>query len=307
MKLQGAGMFAAAVIWGTWVLVLSNVTLPGFFVTAITSATGFLGLLFVVLIRGQKQSFMDVLSSKTLRKYILVVAFLEAFQNALFMVAFTLAIEGGGSVLIPIIRSFVGIITPLLAIYISKHEKFSSKYLLYGTISTIGAILIFTWGGIQIGNQISFLALGLVVLSVAVMGIQNITMRSMAIQMKEAGQNEMNVITYQAMFSAIFLSPLIACYLFLNPSVVGVGFAPAVAYIGIFGLTHVALAFVLRLNALKHITAQQAVIIGYLEQVVSISLSILFLGEQLTAGLMIGATLIIGSAMKAGLYSVERE
>src|ERR1035437_6816108 len=98
LKIQSGGMFGAAVIWGTWVLILRNVTLPGYFVTIITSFTGFLGLLIYALVTGKKTSLLLILGNKKLLRLIAVVAFLEAAQAALFMVAFQLAILNGGSV-----------------------------------------------------------------------------------------------------------------------------------------------------------------------------------------------------------------
>ena len=141
-------MFAASMIWGTWVIILKGTTLPGFFITAVTSFTGFLGLLFYIIMTGRKKSLLSVIKIPSLLKLIALVALLEATQNAFFLAAFSLAIKDGGSVFIPVIRSFIGIITPILAIFIAKKE-FSPKYLLYGSISTIGAILIFSWNGLN--------------------------------------------------------------------------------------------------------------------------------------------------------------
>src|SRR4051812_44496281 len=91
LKIQSGGMFGAAAIWGTWVLILRNISLPGYLVTAVTSFTGFLGLLVYSLITGKKFSFLEVLKNKKLFRLIAIVAFLEAAQNALFMAAFKLA------------------------------------------------------------------------------------------------------------------------------------------------------------------------------------------------------------------------
>lgn len=301
MKLQSAGMFGAAMIWGTWVLVLSGISLPGYFVTAITSLTGFIGLLVYVLLRRNGKSLRDVIRNTRLLRLIIIVAILEAAQNALFMMAFKLAIVGGGSVFIPIIRSFIGIVTPIIAVIAVKKE-FSLRYLLYGVISTIGAIFIFSWKGLEAGQRISYLGLMLVVASVVISGAQYIVQRLMAQEMTKVGQHESNVVTYQALFSGIFLVPLIAYYLSTSASINTLRLVQ-ISYIGIFGLTHVALAFVLRLNALRYITAQQGVIIGYLEQVTSITLSIIFLKEVVSIGYVIGAILILGSAIAAGLHS----
>lgn len=303
LKIQSGGMFGASAIWGTWVLILHYVTLPGYFVTIITSFTGFLALFVYTLSAGKKTSLFLVLKNKKLLRLIAIVAFLEAAQAALFMVAFQLAILNGGSVFIPIIRSFVGIITPIIAIFATKKD-FSFRYLIYGIIATFGAIIIFSWKGLDAGGRVNYLALLLVVASVAISGIEYIFQRFMAIELSLSKQPESNIITYQTLFSTIFLSPMIIYY-FIATGSTHANFIFQALFIGIFGLTHVALAFILRLNALKYITASQGVIIGYLEQVVSISLSILFLKEVINLGFLIGAVLIIGSAIAAGIYSSQ--
>lgn len=303
MKLQSTGMFAAATIWGTWVLVLSGISLPGYFVTAITSFTGFLALLIYVFATKNQTSFAAIIRNPKLLRLTALVAFLEAVQNALLMVAFMLAISGGGSVFIPIIRSLTGVVAPLAAGVVARKE-FSVRYLLYGVVATAGAILIFGAGGLEAGGRISYLALGLVGLSVVVLAIEYIVQRFLALEIVASGQQTTNVVTYQALLASLFLTPLIIYY-FSTPAGTVHGLGSQVAFISIFGITHVALALVLRLNALKHMTAQQGVVIGYLEPVTSITLSILFLNESISTGYVIGSLLVLGSAIAAGLRTVK--
>jgi drug/metabolite transporter (DMT)-like permease len=301
LKIQSGGAFGASIIFGTWVLILRNVTLPGYFVTIVTSFTGFLGLLVYAIVSGKKSSLLNVLKHKKLIRLIVLVALFEAVQNALFMIAFQLAILNGGSVFIPVIRAFIGIITPIIAIFVAKKD-FSFRYLAYGVLATLGAIIIFSWKGLDAGGRVSYVALLLVTISVVVLSVEYIFQRFMAIEMSLSKQLESNVVTYQTIFSAVFLSPLII-YFFSTSGSAHVNIGIQVLFISIFGLTHVALAFILRLNALRHITASQGVIIGYIEQVVSISLSVLLLRETINMGFIVGAVLIIGSAIAAGMHS----
>lgn len=305
IKLRGLGMFAASMIWGTWVLVLKDISLPGFFITITTSFTGFLGLLVFIFATGRKKSFLSIIKIPDLLKLIAGVAFLEAIQNAFYMAALLLAIKDGGSVFIPLIISFKGIVTPIIQILIAKKE-FSPRYFLYGAISTIGAVLIFSWNGLNTGGRISYLALFFVIASVVISSFQYIAQRVMALKMVSFRQAETIIITYQTLLSSIFLLPLIIGYLLLHTGILVNSNIPAqLTYIAFFGLTHVALAFILRLNALKHITAQQGVIIGYLEPVTSISLSIIFLKETINIGYIIGSVLILASSLAAALYSTS--
>jgi len=303
LKIQSGGAFGASMIFGTWVLILRGVTLPGYFVTIITSFTGFLGLLIYAIITGKKSSFLNVLKHKKLIRLIALVALFEAVQKALFVLAFQLAILNGGSVFIPVIRAFIGIITPIIAIFVAKKD-FSFRYLIYGVLATLGAVVIFSWKGLDAGGRVSYVALLFATISVVVLSVEYIFQRFMAIEMSLSKQLESNVVTYQAIFSAVFLSPLIIYFLSTSRSA-HMNIGVQILFISVFGLTHVALAFILRLNALRYITASQGVIIGYIEQVVSISLSILFLKEAINIGFVIGAVLIIGSAIAAGVHSAR--
>lgn len=296
-------MFGAALIWGTWVLVLSGISLPGYFVTAITSFTGFLGLLAYILFTKGGGSLSKILKNRRLLRLTALVALLEAGQNALLMVAFMLAISGGGSIFIPIIRSLTGVVTPLVAGVLARKE-FSARYLLYGVVATAGAVLICSWNGLNVGGRVSYLGLSLVGLSVVLLSVLYIVQRFLALELSSSGQQATGVVTLQTLLASIFLIPLIIYY-FATTHHATAGLLPQIAFISIFGITHVALAFVLRLNALRHITAQQGVVIGYLEPVASITLSILFLKEAVSVGYVIGGVLILGSAIAAGLRTAK--
>ena len=298
-------MFLAAGIWGTWVIILKGVTLPGFFVTAITSLTGSLALLIVILLSGKWQDFLQTIKAKSLWRLIIVVAFLAALQNALLMVSFKLAIAGGGSVLIPIIRSLVGVIIPFTVLFFRKGEKFSLQFLFYGALATIGALSIFTWGGINVGRQISYFGLFLAFCSVVALAVQYIFLRRLAVEMAKEGRSSLNVIAFQSFLSFLFLAPLLLGYLLINREIINLNLVRQLLYIGFFGLTHVALAFIFMFKALKYVTAQQSQIIGYLEPLVSVTLSILFLKELITLGYFIGASLILVAAMAASLKTAS--
>ncbi|MFH1367075.1 MAG: DMT family transporter [Patescibacteria group bacterium] len=304
-KIQSLGMFLAAGIWGTWVIILKGITLPGFFVTAITSLTGSLVLFIIILISGQWPDFVQTIKAKSLWRLIITVAFLAALQNALFMASFKLAIADGGSVLIPIIRSLVGVIIPFAVLFFRKGEKFSLQFLFYGALATVGALSIFTWGGLNIGEQISYFGLFLAFCSVVALAVQYIFLRRLAVEMAKEGRSSLPVITFQSFLSFLFLVPLLAGYLLINTEIISFGLIRQLLYIGFFGITHVALAFIFMFKALKYLNAQQSQIIGYLEPLVSVTLSILFLKELINLGYFVGASLILVAAMAASLKSAS--
>lgn len=296
-------MYGAAIIWGTWVLVLSNVSLPGYFITAITSLTGFVGLLAYVLWKKSQKSLLTVLKSRKLLKLTALVAFFEAAQNALFMAAFLLAVAGGGSIFIPIIRALIGVVTPMLTALTTKKE-FSARYLVYGIIASLGMIIIFSWEGLNPGGRVSYLGLSLVGASVIIAALEMIVIRLQALEMSSQKQPSTSVMTYQTLLAGIFLLPLLIYY-FATNEVLPVDIVSQIGFISIFGLTHVALAFILRLKAMRHITASQAVIIGYLEPITSVALSVIFLRESFNLGFVIGGALVLYAAIAAGLRSAK--
>ncbi len=175
---------------------------------------------------------------------------------------------------------------------------------MYGVIASAGAIIIFSWDGLDLGGRVSYLGLSLVGLSVIISAVQSIVQRFLALEMAATNQPATNIVTYQSLIATIFLVPLIVYY-FSTTANATINILPQIMFIGIFGLTHVALAFVLRLNALKYITAQQSVVISYLEPVTSVTLSVLFLREAFNLGYVIGSVLILGAAIAVGLHTVR--
>jgi drug/metabolite transporter (DMT)-like permease len=79
-----------------------------------------------------------------------------------------------------------------------------------------------------------------------------------------------------------------------------------VAFLAIFGLTHISFGALLRLRSMRHLSAQQTVIIMYLEPMTSVALSILFLGEVVNLSFFVGAGLILISAGAASLQRAKR-
>lgn len=304
--MNSIGMWLAASIWGTWVLVLSNVkNVPGFYVTAFTSLSGFFALFIYILFTKQVKGLKQIFTFKNLLKIIFVVALFEGLQNALFMITLTTTAREGGSIYIPIIRSLSGIITPIITIFFTGIEKFNRKYLLYGFISVIGATIIILGNGNQSSQNISIIMVILAFSSVIISSLQSLYQKKLANQMKENQQSEINVITIQVFFTFLILLPFIIYHLHGNATEAS-SFIYPILFISIFGITHVALAFILRLNALRYISAQQSVLIAYIEPTLSVFFSILFLHEKASLNFAFGAILILLSSVSANLQSTKR-
>ena len=227
---------------------------------------------------------------------------MEVTQSSLYLISYSIAIHDGGSVVIPIIRSLAGVLTPILATF-STNERFSKTYLLYGTLSSFGAILIFSRGGIVVGENLSYFALIMVTVSVLLRGWFYLEQRKLAQEMSFLGYESIHVLTAHLLVSAIILFVVAGLYRVFAPQPIVGNLFQEVAIIASLGLIYTALASLLRLVAMKQITAQQSIIIMYIEPFLAVVLSILFLGETITLGFVIGAVLILFSAGRASMVS----
>jgi len=171
-KLQNRGvlaMFGAASIWGTWVLILSTVSLPSIYILPISFTSSSIVMLSVVMYSSRRQAFFKIFKNRKFARLLVWVAVMEVTQTSLYLISYSIAIQDGGSVVIPIIRSLAGVLTPILATF-SINERFSKTYLFYGTLSSLGAILIFSRGGIVVGDNLSYLEFGIETVSVLIRG-----------------------------------------------------------------------------------------------------------------------------------------
>lgn len=295
-------MFGSATIWGTWILIISSVSLPSIYILPITFTSTAIALSLYIILRGHQSSLIRIFLNRKFLRLILWVGFLEVLQSSLYIVSYSIAIQDGGSVVIPIIRSLAGIITPLLAT-ISANERFSKTYLIYGTLSSLGAILIFSRGGITAGEDLSYLALAMVTTSVIIRGWFYLQQRFVAQEMTKNVYDTTHVLTAQMIISASILIIVSIIYFLVTPAPTIENLPQEFVFLAVFGLTHTGLASMLRLLAMRQITAQQSIIIMYFEPFLSVMLSILFLGETVTIGFFIGAGLILFSAGATSLQS----
>gem|GEM_PF-2122885 len=296
-------MFGAASIWGTWVLILSSVSLPSIYILPISFTSSSIMMLTYVMFSARRKAFFEIFKNRKFSRLLVWVAVMEVTQTSLYLISYSIAIQDGGSVVIPIIRSLAGILTPVLATF-STNERFSKTYLFYGTLSSFGAILIFSRGGIVVGDNLSYLALGMVTISVLIRAWFYLEQRKVAQEMVAHDFGAAHVLTAHLIISAIILAIVASIYMMIAPQpTLLANLYQQIAFIAVLGLTHTGFASLLRLVAMKQITAQQSIIIMYFEPCLAVMLSILFLGETITVGFVIGAVLILFSAGAASIYA----
>lgn len=283
-------------------MVLAVTTLPGIYVLPITFTASAFVMLTYVMTSSRRSSFLKIYQNKPFVRLIIWVALLEAVQSSLFIVAFSIAIQDGGSVVIPIIRSTAGILTPMMAAF-STNERFSKMYLVYGTLSSFGAILIFSRGGITAGEDLSYAALIMVVISVVLRAWFYLEQRKIAQEMGRYVLDTRHVLTAQLVTTSLILMTVSLVYAIVAPIPITTNVIQQITFLAVIGMFFTGLPSLLRLLAMRQITAQQSIIIMYFEPFLSVMLSILFLGESVTIGFFIGAGLILFSAGATSLHS----
>ena len=297
-----AAMFGAASIWGTWVLMLAYISIPSIYILPITFTSSALALSTFVLTSSRRNAFFVIFKNRAFMRLLAWVVLLEITQTSLYFVSYTMAIRDGASVVIPIIRSLAGIITPVLAVF-STNEKFRQSYLFYGLLSSVGAVLIFSRGGVEAGENISYLALILVTISVLLRGWFYLEQRKVAQELQVYDYNPVHVMAVQFILSSLFLLIFASIYINISPLPLIENLTRQIALLAVFGITHTGFGSLLRLLAMRQITAQQSIIIMYVEPVLAVTLSIIFLGETITIGFLIGAVMILFAAGAASLQS----
>ena len=111
---------------------------------------------------------------------------------------------------------------------------------------------------------------------------------------KISGINAYRKTTIQLFSAGIIMVP----YMLLTDGFGGVQFDPATAVLlVIVGIVHTGIAYVLYFGSLDGLKAQSAAIFSYIDPVSALLFSALFLREPLNAAGIIGAVLIIGSAI----------
>ena len=87
-------------------------------------------------------------------------------------------------------------------------------------------------------------------------------------------------------------------YVLLTEKVSALSFTgPSVALLLGMGIVHTGLAYVLYFGSLRKLTAHTAAVFSYIDPVVAVLLSALFLGEKLGLGGILGTLLILGAAV----------
>lgn len=180
---------------------------------------------------------------------------------------------------------------PTLLILVSPvffREKLTGRKLFFAMTAFAGMILvsgILRSGGTE-GNNLRGVAFGLCAALLYTAAV--------IINKKVTGTDPFEKTIIQLASAAIVLIP----YILLNEDITKINTEPrTIILILIVGVIHTGLVYLLYFGSMEHLKAQAVAILSYIDPVVAILASWVFLRESITVIELIGAVLIIGSAI----------
>ena len=269
-------LLAAMTIFGTVGIFVRYIPLPG---ATVAFFRGVLGLLFIVIsmtITGKKPDFSAI------RKHFWILLLSGGAMGLNWVFLFesyrhtTVAVATICYYLAPV---FLVLVSPLLG------ERLTSKKLMLSGIALVGMVFVsgVTDGGISGGKGIAF-AVGAAALYTGVMFLN---------------KNLGNISAYDKTVMQLAAAAVVILPYCLFAGGFGMGQMTGRDYalLAVVGIVHTGIAYWLYFGALGQLPSQSVALFSYLDPVIAIVLSSLWLGEILHWQEILGAVLILGSAL----------
>ena len=279
--LRSLGMFIASMlIFGTIGVFRRYIPLPSAFLAFARGILGGLFLLLFVRLRGKSNS--RPLPPRLLLRLALTGAMI-GFNWMLLFEAYNHTTVAVATLCYYMQPTIVILLSPIVF-----REKLTGRKIICALISIIGMILI---SGVMGGNDTQrqdllgiLLGLGAAALYAGVV----ITNK------KTPGVDAYQRTTVQLLAAGIVMLP----YLLLTDGFSGMVFTPsALLLLLVVGIVHTGLAYALYFGSMEGLAVQSIAVLSYIDPVAALLFSALLLKEPLTWMHIIGACLIIGSAM----------
>jgi len=268
-------------IFGTVGIFVRFIPLPSAVIAFCRGVLGCLFLLILMVVTGRKPNIPDI------KKSVWLLALSGAFIGINWILLFesyrytTVAIATICYYLAP---AFVTLASPLVG------EKLNARKLICIGVALIGMVFV---SGVLQGNQKSSLtgvAMGvgaaLFYASVILMNKKIPPISAYDKTLFQLGTASLVILPYLLFFGSISFAEM-----------TGIGWGMLL----VVGVVHTGIAYALYFGAIKDVNAQTAAILSYLDPVLSILLSAVILQEKLDIFSIIGAVLILGSALYSEL------
>jgi RarD protein len=173
-------------------------------------------------------------------------------------------------------------------------ERITGKQILCFVMSTIGLVLITGTAG---GGERDLLGiafgLGAAVLYATVILLNK--------KLKDISAYDRTVVQLSAAFAVL------VPYVFLTEDVTAISPTPlSIILLLVVGIIHTGLAYALYFGSMDKLPAQTVALYSYIDPILAVLLSALFLKESMSIGGVIGAILILGATMASELWGTEK-
>jgi len=280
MKNARLSLISSMVIFGTIGLFVRYIPLPS---SVIACVRGFIGMLFLLLVMAIRRKKLDLAS---IRKNGLVLFFSGIALGANWILLFqayrytTVATATLCYYLAPMI---ILLVSPLVL-----RERLTLRKLVCVVVALAGMVCIsgVLDSGIPSPGELTGILLGL--------GAAALYATVVLLNKKTTGIPSNDRTIVQLGISAIVVFP----YILLTEDVASLQFSPlTITLLLVVAVIHTGIAYALYFSSLKTLPAQTAAIFSYIDPIVAILLSALLLKEHMGLSGVIGAVLILGSAL----------
>lgn len=275
--------FISVFLYGTLGFFLAFIDVNSEFVVF---CRGTFGCLFILLLLAIKKQKLDIKAIKKNFVYLMVCGISLGINEIFLFIGYKYAVS------LASLGNYTAPITIIVISAILYKDKLSIKQILCILASFIGVILL---TGVFTGtnNDIRGLIFGLCG------SIGFVALVFMNKKLKDIGPYDKTIV--QLLFSSLTTLPLI----FINKSYLISYDIKTVSILLMLGIIHTGFAYCLYFDSINTLAPIKIALIGYVEPVMSVLIGALFLNESMDIYAIIGAILILGSAIISELFNTK--
>ena len=275
--------FISVFLYGTLGFFLAFIDVNSEFVVF---CRGTFGCLFILLLFVIKKQKLDIKAIKKNFVYLMICGISLGINEIFLFIGYKYAVS------LASLGNYTAPITIIVISAILYKDKLSIKQILCILASFIGVILL---TGVFTGtnNDIRGLIFGLCG------SIGFVALVFMNKKLKDIGPYDKTIV--QLLFSSLTTLPLI----FINKSYLISYDIKTVSILLMLGIIHTGFAYCLYFDSINTLAPIKIALIGYVEPVMSVLIGALFLNESMDIYAIIGAILILGSAIISELFNTK--
>lgn len=280
MKLARLQLIASMVIFGTIGLFVRYIPLPS---SVIACVRGFVGMLFLLLVMALRRKKPDTAAIKKNLLVLIISGAAIGVNWILLFEAYRFTTVATATLCYYLAPMFVLLVSPLVL-----KERLTLRKLLCVIVSLIGMVFVsgVASSGLPSVGELTGVLLGL---GAAVLYASVVLLNK---KMTGIAANDRTLM--QLGLAAVTISP----YILLTEDLSTLALTlPALGLLLFVGVVHTGIAYAMYFGSLKDLKAQTAAILSYIDPIVAIILSALLLREHMGLGGIVGAVLILGSAL----------